>query len=376
MRMVDLMRRDAFHRRIRKRRDPAADINAPVRADSMSRFCTSKLAFICIVAPVALAGMPGCSPPEQAAPSPDESAFSVAAPDLPGPITPLEKPVIEDPDKAALGKSLFNDPRLSSTGTIACSSCHDLAAGGADGRRVPVGVEGREGYLNTPTVLNSSLNFAHFWDGRARTLEDQIAATIQNPVEMAGDWPTMERRLRADETMPKRFAAVYGESVTKENVIDALAAYLRVLVTWNSPFDRYLRGEDTALDEDERAGYELFVQLGCVSCHQGRNVGGNFFQHFGVMGDYFADRGQATEVDLGRYNVTGREEDRYKFKVPSLRNVAETAPYFHDGSVRTLEDAVAVMVEYQLGRSADENQVQLLVAFLKTLSGELEARWR
>jgi cytochrome c peroxidase len=230
--------------------------------------------------------------------------------------------------------------------------------------------------LNTPTVLNSSLNVAQFWDGRARTLEEQILATVANPVEMDGDWPTIEQRLRADARLAERFDSVFGEPATKQNVIDALAAYLRVLVTWNSPLDRYLKGQETALDENERAGYELFINLGCVSCHQGRNIGGNFFQHFGVMGDYFAERGQATEADLGRYNVTGREEDRYKFKVPSLRNVAETAPYFHDGSAPTLEDAVKVMVEYQLGRSADESQVQLLVAFLESLSGEIEERWR
>jgi cytochrome c peroxidase len=334
------------------------------------------MAFIRVIAVSTLAAIAGCSPPEQAAPSLDDSAFSLPFPDLPGPITPLQKPVIENPEKAALGKSLFSDPRLSRSDTIACSSCHDLTAGGDDGRRVPVGVDGRRGYLNTPTVLNSSLNVAQFWDGRARTLEEQILATVENPVEMDGDWPTIEQRLRADTRLAERFDSVYGEPATKQNVTDALAAYLRVLITLNSPLDRYLKGEETALDENGRAGYELFTNLGCVSCHQGRNIGGNFFQHFGVMGDYFAERDQATEADLGRYNVTGREEDRYKFKVPSLRNVAETAPYFHDGSAPTLEDAVEVMVEYQLGRSADESQVQLLVAFLESLSGEIEERWR
>jgi cytochrome c peroxidase len=329
-----------------------------------------------LLATIIMVACIGCSQREEPAKSSSGLAdFTVPSMSL-GPIMPIAEPVIENPEKITLGKDLFNDRRLSGDGTRSCSFCHDLQNGGDDGRRLPLGIDGQYGYVNTPTVLNASLNFAQFWDGRAQSIEEQITSTVQNPIEMDGDWPSIEQALRADQSMVRRFTKVYGANVSAANVINALATYMGVLLTPNSPFDRYLKGETSALDEDQRSGYELFVRLGCVSCHQGRNIGGNLFQHFGVMGDYFADRGQPSDVDLGRYNVTGREEDRYKFKVPSLRNVAETAPYFHDGSAATLEDAVAVMVEYQLGREADDEQTRLLVAFLSSLSGELEESLR
>jgi len=294
----------------------------------------------------------------------------------PGPIMPLRAPVVDDPEKARLGKLLFADVRLSGNESASCASCLDLSAGGDDGRQVPVGFDGRNGYVNTPTVLNSSLNSAQFWDGRAKTLEEQIDLTVTNPIEMGGDWPTIIRKLGVDQLMAARFASIYDDaSVSRTNVIDALAAYLRVLVTPDAPMDRFLAGNNSAISENERAGFELFKRMGCVSCHQGRNIGGNFFQHFGVMGDYFADRGNVTDADLGRYNVTGRDEDRYKFKVPSLRNVAETAPYFHDGSAPTLEAAVEIMIQYQLGRPATPEEIRLLVGFLGTLSGEINGEW-
>jgi cytochrome c peroxidase len=288
------------------------------------------------------------------------------------PISPLTQPALESQAKAQLGKALFNDSRLSADGRVNCSSCHDLRAGGDDGRPVSVGVSGATTMFNAPTVLNSGLNFTQFWDGRARTLEEQIRATVESPVEMGGDWPTIERTLRADPEVAQRFAHLYEDGVTEVNVIDALAAYVRALVTWDSPFDRYLRGDAEAIDADAKAGFALFTRFGCVSCHQGRNVGGNLFQRFGVMGDYFASHGTITSADYGRFNVTGREEDRFKFKVPSLRNVASTAPYFHDGSATTLDEAVRVMVEYQLGRLVTSEQVAQLVAFLESLSGEVD----
>jgi cytochrome c peroxidase len=303
----------------------------------------------------------------------------VAAPSEPPPgafqstrsITPLQRPVILSRAKVELGKTLFNDSRLSADGRINCASCHDLRAGGDDGRTFSIGIAARTTAVNAPTVLNSGLNFAQFWDGRARTLEEQIRATVGNAVEMGGDWQTIERVLGADAALAQRFDQLYADGATTPNIIDAIAEYVRALVTWDSPFDWYLRGDPHAISADAEAGFELFTRFGCVSCHQGRNVGGNLFQRFGVMGDYFGIHG-TTPADYGRYNVTGREEDRYKFKVPSLRNVAGTAPYFHDGSAATLEDAVRVMVEYQLGRLVTSEQIAQLVAFLETLSGEVD----
>ena len=291
---------------------------------------------------------------------------------FPASITPLPRPAIQSQTKLELGRSLFNDPRLSGDGRINCASCHDIRAGGDDGRPRSVGIAGQTTALNAPTVLNSGFNFVQFWDGRARTLEEQIHATVESPVEMDGDWQTIAQALRADPALAQRFEGLYEDGVTAANAIDALAAYVRALVTWDSAFDRYLRGDAAAIGADAQAGFALFTRFGCVSCHQGRNVGGNFFQRFGVMGDYFGARGAVTAADYGRYNVTGREEDRYKFKVPSLRNVARTAPYFHDGSAATLEEAVRAMVEYQLGRLATPEQVTQLIAFLESLSGDVD----
>lgn len=297
---------------------------------------------------------------------------------LPGPpplasIMPLAKPEGLDRRKVALGKALFNDKRLSADGSIACSSCHDLTAGGDDGRPTAVGIDDRVGPFNTPTVFNSSLNVAQFWDGRASSLEQQIDQTVQSPLQMGADWATVERRLRADRQMTKRFEAVLGAPPSAEGIKQAIAEYVRALVTIDAPFDRFISGDRSAMEPDAVEGYELFRRLGCISCHQGRNVGGNFFQRIGVMDDYFADRATGPrKSDLGRFNVTGREEDRYKFKVPSLRNVAQTAPYFHEGSAETLEDAVRTMVRVQLGRPVREDEIGKLVAFLEALTGKVD----
>ncbi|MBN1236920.1 MAG: c-type cytochrome [Gammaproteobacteria bacterium] len=304
----------------------------------------------------------------------DFAAYDFGMPEPPaaGSITPLPPPPPADPAKVRLGKALYNDTRLSADDSISCATCHDLGRGGDDGRRYSIGVGGAATAVNAPTVLNSSLNLAQFWDGRALTLEAQVAETVQNPTEMGGDWSVIERRLRDDESMVEQFARVYGTRPGRDEIIDATATYLRALVTPDSPFDRYLRGDAAAIGDGARRGYETFVDLGCISCHQGRNVGGNLFQRFGVMGDYFEDRGSLVAADYGRFNVTGREQDRFRFKVPSLRNVAATAPYFHDGSAATLDEAVRAMIRYQLGRPADDEQVERLGDFLRSLSGELD----
>lgn len=279
------------------------------------------------------------------------------------------------PERVALGARLFADTRLSADYSLACASCHRFDLGGADGQPVSVGILGREGGINAPTVFNSGLSFVQFWDGRALTLQEQAAGPIHNPLEMGASWSLVIERLGADETMREAFRLAYPDGLTAANIADAIASFEQSLLTLDSPFDRYLRGDEEALDELARAGYQRFRDFGCVSCHQGVLLGGNMFQKFGVLGDYFADR-PLTAADLGRYNVTGREEDRHVFKVPGLRNVALTAPYFHDGSAPTLEVAVAIMGRYQLGRDLAVEDVKAIVAFLNSLTGRIPATGR
>lgn len=286
------------------------------------------------------------------------------------PIQPIPREVKLDARKVALGARLFNDPRLSRDDSVSCARCHNLAAGGVDHLVRAVGIEGRVGEVNTPTVFNSGLNFRQFWDGRAETLEDQIDGPVQNPKEMGSTWPDVVRKLQADPSYPGAFAELYPARIQRATIKDAIATFERSLITPDSRFDRFLRGDRAAITADEVAGYQLFKAYGCVACHQGINVGGNMFQTFGIVADYFADRGHPTRADLGRFNVTGKEYDRHTFKVPSLRNVVRTAPYFHDGSAKTLPEAVAIMAKYQLGRTLSTREVDLIVQFLGTLTGE------
>ena len=288
------------------------------------------------------------------------------------PIKPIPEQVDVDPGKVELGRALFHDTRLSKDGTISCASCHDLASGGDDGRRVSIGVDGKLGMINSPTVFNAGFNFKQFWDGRSDTLEDQADAPIQSAIEMGSIWPDVVAKLYMDEGYPQQFEAVYPDGITRTAIKDAIAEFVRSLITPNGRFDRWLRGDTAALTREEERGYQLFKQYGCVSCHQGVNVGGNMFQVFGVLNDYFRRRGNITDADLGRYAVTGNEEDRHAFKVPSLRMAAMTAPYLHDGSAATLRDAVDAMFEFQLGREAPEQDKDDIVAFIKTLAGESE----
>lgn len=296
------------------------------------------------------------------------SSVSLANLDTTRPILPL--PVLDLPvERVALGRRLFEDKRLSADNTVACVSCHDYARGGADGRRFALGIGGAVGSINTPTVFNSGLSFVLFWDGRAANLEEQAAGPIHNPIEMGSNWAEVLARLGQDETFVREFTLAYPDGLTAANIADAVATFERSLVTVNSRFDRYLQGHREVLTELEVEGYRRFRELGCVSCHQGALIGGNMYQKFGVLGDYFSGR-PLNKSDLGRYNVTQREEDRHVFKVPSLRNVVLTAPYFHDGSAPTLDKAVRVMGRYQLGRELSDQDVQALVAFLGTLNGE------
>jgi len=286
------------------------------------------------------------------------------------PIKPIPEAVEVNAEKAALGRALFNDPRLSRDNTISCASCHDLANGGADGRKVSIGIEGQPGLINSPTVFNAGLNFKQFWDGRAATLEQQIDDPVQSPLEMGSLWPDVVAKLYQDREYPRRFKALYSDGITRNSIRNALAEFMRSLTTPDSRFDRWLKGEEDAIDRVEKHGYALFKYYGCASCHQGANVGGNMFQVFGVLNEYFKRRGNITEADLGRYNVTGNPADRHAFKVPSLRMAAHTAPYLHDGSAATLRDAVDAMFRFQLGRDAPDEDKEAIVAFIKTLAGD------
>ena len=290
------------------------------------------------------------------------------------PIKPISPELKLDARKVALGDRLFHDKRLSKDNSMSCASCHNLSGGGVDGLPSSIGVGGARGPINAPTVFNSSLNFRQFWDGRAASLEEQAAGPVHNPKEMGSNWAEVLGKLSQDAAMVSQFKAVYPDGLQSKNIQDAIAVFERSLTTPNARFDKYLKGDTTALSPDELRGYQLFKAYGCVACHQGVNMGGNMFQTFGVMGDYFNKRGNLTEADLGRFSVTKNESDKHVFKVPSLRNIALTAPYFHDGSAKTLNDAVDVMFKYQLGRSASLQDKELIVKFLHTLTGEYNGK--
>jgi cytochrome c peroxidase len=286
------------------------------------------------------------------------------------PIQPIPLHIELDAQKVALGRELFHETQLSQNNTVACASCHDLSKGGMDGKQFAVGIDGQVGSINTPTVYNSGFNFRQFWNGRTESLTAQVPGPIHNPIEMGSDWDAIVEKLRASSHYVSTFASLYPDGITSDNIIDAIVTFERSLYTPNSRFDQYLRGDNSAITEAEKAGYVLFKTYGCSSCHQGVNVGGNMYQRMGIVRDYFAERGNVMDADLGRFTITGNEQDRYVFKVPSLRMVAYTAPYFHDGSAPTLNAAVETMAYYQLGRSISDEQVNLLVLFLKTLPGE------
>lgn len=285
---------------------------------------------------------------------------------------PLPKSLPLNAQKVTLGQQLFHDARLSKDSTLSCAGCHGLGTGGVDNKVRSVGVAGGVGGINTPTVFNSGLNFVQFWDGRAASLEAQIEGPVTHPLEMASAWTDVLVKLQADTSYPKAFAALYPDGITVVNVKDAIATFERSLITPNSRFDQFLKGETGALTAQEQKGYMLFQSYGCSSCHQGMNLGGNMYEKMGLMGDYFRDRGNLTEADKGRFNVTQNPDNMHEFRVPTLRNVALTAPYFHDGSAQTLEQAIEVMVKYQLGRPMPAEDLQAIAAFLRSLTGQYQ----
>lgn len=284
---------------------------------------------------------------------------------------PAPAGITDTPEKVALGKQLFHDPRLSKSGAISCNSCHNLASGGVDNRSVSLGHGFKQGERNAPTVLNAGFHTAQFWDLRAKDLTEQAKGPVLNPIEMAMPSETeVVKRLASipgyQEAFSKAFPEAGKQAVSYHNMAEAIAAFERTLVT-PSRFDRFLQGQGDALTAEEKKGLELFINKGCSACHNGVAVGGGMAQKFGVVKPY------PNLKDLGRYQQTRKEEDKYVFKVPSLRNIALTYPYFHDGSVWDLKEAVKIMAEYQLGMTLEPTEIDAIVSFLGSLSGELPA---
>lgn len=288
------------------------------------------------------------------------------------PITPIPNVTGLNAKKVALGKQLFHDVNLSADGTVSCASCHALANDGMDSLPVSIGINGQKGKRNAPTVLNSSLLYRQFWDARVSTLEEQVSGPLTNPVEMGGSWKEALRYIRSIASYKKAFSDIYADRATEKTVSQAIAEFERSLLTPNGPFDRYLKGDDGAIDMPTKRGYQLFKSFGCVSCHQGVAVGGNFQEKLGVVIPYFKEDPEIQQ-DLGRYHLSLVEEEKFEFKVPSLRNVARTAPYLHDGSIETLGEVVKIMAKHQLGRIISEKETVEIVKFLDSLNGELNA---
>ena len=292
------------------------------------------------------------------------------------PVRPIAQSADVDEAKAALGFALYHDTRLSVDNTVSCATCHGLETAGVDNLQYSEGVEGQKGGVNAPTVYNAVYNFVQFWDGRAKTLADQAAGPPLNPVEMAS--PSFDHiiaKLASDKKFAEEFGKVYPDGFTQENITDAIEEFERTLITPDSRFDKWLRGDDSAITAEELAGYELFKTYDCATCHVGPNLGGMSYELMGLRRHYFADRGmELTNEDNGRYKETQLERDRHRFKVPGLRNIELTWPYYHDGTRTTLEDAVRDMGTYQSGVELSDTEVAQITSFLKTLTGEYDGR--
>ncbi|EGJ09067.1 MULTISPECIES: cytochrome-c peroxidase [Rubrivivax] len=282
------------------------------------------------------------------------------------PIQPIVPPQQVNLGMVELGKKLYFDPRLSKSGFISCNSCHNLSMGGTDNIPTSIGDKWQQGPINAPTVLNSSLNVAQFWDGRAADLQAQAGGPIANPGEMAFTHTLALGVLESIPAYQREFKQVFGkDKIDIEQVTAAIAEFEKTLVTPNSRFDQWLLGKKDALNADELAGYKLFKESGCVGCHNGPAVGGNSFQKMGVVAPY-----KASSPAEGRVAVTGKDADRFNFKVPTLRNVEMTYPYFHDGAANTLTEAVDIMGRLQLGKKFTPDENAKIVSFLKTLTGD------
>lgn len=277
------------------------------------------------------------------------------------PKTPQQEAKIE------LGKILWFDPRLSLSGKVSCNTCHDLSTNGADTKPLSIGYAGRKGTVNSPTVFNAEKQIAQFWDGRAKTLAEQATGPITNPLEMAMTPELAEGVIRSIPGYRPYFEKAFGsKNPTFSEIAEALAAFETTLTTPNAPFERYLKGDKNALTQQQIDGLKLFRRSGCIRCHSGNLLGGTSFQKVGSVRPYVTDNSSK-----GRMDVSGKPWDEMMFKVPTLLNVERTAPYFHDGAVKTLPDAVKKMADIQLDMNLSEKQVEEIVAFLESLNGEL-----
>lgn len=292
------------------------------------------------------------------------------------PVRPIDQTIEVDEAKAALGYELFHDTRLSVDNTVSCATCHGLQTAGVDNLQYSLGVGNQMGGVNAPTVYNAVYNFVQFWDGRAQTLADQAAGPPLNPVEMASaSFDEIVAKLKADKKFAKSFKEVYPDGLTEANITDAIEEFERTLITPDSRFDKWLRGDSEAITAEEREGYDLFKTYDCATCHVGQNLGGKSYELMGLRRHYFADRGlELTNEDNGRFKETQLERDRHRFKVPGLRNVELTWPYYHDGTRLTLEDAVRDMGTYQSGVELTDEETDKITAFLRTLTGEYKGQ--
>lgn len=271
-----------------------------------------------------------------------------------------------DAEKAELGKTIFNDPRISSNGTVSCASCHNLASGGTTSDAAKL-IQSNSNFHDVPTVLNAAYNFSQYWDGRARDLTEQASMAIENPEEMNSSWSKVIGVLQNDKEFDTAFRKKYADGINKQNVCNAIAEYERTLLTPGSRFDKFLQGDKSALNDEEKEGFALFKKHDCSTCHAGPALGGLSFEKMGARHDYFSED-KKSKRDLGRYNVTHNSSDKYKFKVPTLRNIEQTAPYLHDGSAKNLEEAVEIMSAHQIANPLSKEEQKKVCAFLRTLT--------
>lgn len=280
-------------------------------------------------------------------------------------ITPIPQEITHNKHKARLGQKLFFDKILSYDMTVSCESCHQLSKNditGADQKEVSQGVHRKKGIYNSPTVLNSAFNHVHFWDGRAKTLKEQVYSPLYSKAVMGMTDKLILHRLRSHHIYNMKFRDIYKDGVTVENLVDVLAEFEKTLITPNSRFDQYLRGDKNILSEDEKRGYEVFKEAGCIVCHNGVNIGGNMIQSFGIFADLQMIKDEKYKININNL---------MRFKVPTLRNISKTAPYFHDGKVKSLKEAIELMSVYQLGQKLTKKDKNLIYKFLLTLDGEI-----
>ena len=280
-------------------------------------------------------------------------------------ITPIPDSIPYNKEKAMLGKQLYMDTTLSADGKVSCNTCHDTKTFGVDNQVFSTGINGvMDTPFNSPTTFNAAFNFVQFWNGRAKDLADQARSPFTNPQEMGlNDEAEVIKIIGQNPDYKAKFNKIYGE-INMDNITDAIAEFEKTLITPNAPFDRYQKGDENAISEAAKRGWNAFKTNGCVACHQGQNIGGTMYQKIGIFEPY------PNQENLGRYEITKVESDKMVFKVPSLRNVAKTAPYYHDGSIPTLDACVQFMAYYQLGKFLDQQTVEDIVAFLESLTGE------